>query len=124
MQVIHNDACLEVQAKYVTKKSDFVAIAADDEDDGGDGPTVVNLVDAHELNEMQLSKKDLMGMIKAYLNRVATFLAENGQEDRVAGFKAGATEMVKFVIGKFDEMQVFSGKAWTLRQDYALPTLK
>merc|ERR1712083_1037374 len=104
MQVIHNDACLEVQAKYVTKKSDFVAIAADDEDDGGDGPTVVNLVDAHELNEMQLSKKDLMAIIKPYLKRVSTYLAENGKEERVAGFKAGATEMVKFIVGKFDEM--------------------
>ena len=84
---------------------------ADDEDDGGDGPTVVNLVDAHGLSEMQLSKKDLMGMIKAYLKRVAGHLKEQGNEDRVAGFKAGATEMVKFVVGKFDEMQVFSGKS-------------
>ena len=27
MQLIHGDACLEVQAKYTTKGSDFVAIA-------------------------------------------------------------------------------------------------
>lgn len=26
-ELIHNDACLEVQAKFVTKGSDFVAIA-------------------------------------------------------------------------------------------------
>ena len=84
---------------------------ADDEEEANDGPTVVNLVDAHGLNEMQLSKKDLMAMIKAYLKRVAGHLKEQGNEDRVAGFKAGATEMVKFVVGKFDEMQVFSGKS-------------
>ena len=44
-----------------------------------------------------------MAMIKPYLKRVSAHLSENGKEDRVAGFKAGATEMVKFIVGKFDE---------------------
>ena len=111
MQLLFNDACLEVKAKFTTKGSDFVAIAADDEDDGGEGETVVNIVEAHKLNEIMLSKKDVMALIKGIMKNCVTRLKENGKEDRVAGFKAGATEMVKFIIGKFDEMQIYIGES-------------
>ena len=60
---------------------------------------------------MTLAKKDVMGMLKAYLKKVVAYLKENGKEDRVAGFQKGATEMVKFVMGKFDEMQIFVGES-------------
>ncbi len=109
---LYNNACLEVKAKFITKGSDFVQIAADDEAaDDGEGETVINIVDAHELQEMTLAKKDTMGMLKAYLKKVVGHLKENGKEDRVAEFQKGATELVKFVMGKFDEMQIFVGKS-------------
>merc|ERR1711918_20254 len=104
MTLLFDDACLEVKAKYQTKGSDFVAIAADDEDDGGEGETVIDVVDAHKLNEITVTKKDAMGLVKALMKRTVQHLKENGKEDRVDGFKAGATEMVKLVMGKFDEM--------------------
>ena len=50
-----------------------------------------------------------MALVKPYLKRVSTWLTEHGKEDRVAGFKQGATEMIKFIVGKFDEMQIFTG---------------
>ena len=112
-QLIHNDACLEVQAKYITKGSDFVAIASDDvNEDEGEGETVINIVEAHKLQECELSKKDFMALVKPYLKRVSTHLTENGKEDRVAGFKEGATAMIKFIVGKFDEMQIFTGSSY------------
>ena len=50
MQLIHQDACLEVQGKYVTKGSDQIAIASDDVvEDEGEGETVINIVEAHKL---------------------------------------------------------------------------
>ena len=109
-QLIHGDACLEVKAKFTTKGNDFVAIAADDEDDGGEGETVINVVDAHNLNELTLSKKDTMAMVKALMKRTVGHLEEKNPE-RVDGFKKGATDMVKFVMGKFDEMQIFAGSS-------------
>ena len=85
---------------------------ADDEGPGDDGgETVINIVEAHGLSEMQLSKKDVMAMLKGLMKKTVTYLTENGKEDRVAGFKKGATEMVKFIMGKFDEMQVFTGSS-------------
>ena len=108
-----NDACLEVKAKFQNKGSDCVAIACDDEnDDQGEGELVINVVDAHKLNEVNgLSKKDTLTMLKAYLKKVTVWLKENGKEDRVKGFQVGATELVKLVIAKFDEMQIFTGES-------------
>jgi hypothetical protein len=60
---------------------------------------------------MTLSKKDTMALLKGYLRRVVTHLTDNGKEDRVDGFKKGATEMIKFIMGRFDEMQIFTGKS-------------
>jgi Translationally controlled tumour protein len=44
-----------------------------------------------------------MNMIKTYLKRVVAFLKEKGKEDRVKGFQAGATELIKFIMAKYDE---------------------
>eukprot|EP00351_Strombidinopsis_sp_SopsisLIS2011_P005755 CAMPEP_0116886860 /NCGR_PEP_ID=MMETSP0463-20121206/20832_1 /TAXON_ID=181622 /ORGANISM="Strombidinopsis sp, Strain SopsisLIS2011" /LENGTH=143 /DNA_ID=CAMNT_0004547947 /DNA_START=35 /DNA_END=467 /DNA_ORIENTATION=- len=117
----YNEACLLVKAKYTTKKSEFVAIASDDVDEGGeDGETVVDVIDAMRLQEVQLTKKDFMGIIKGiqfyvgesynmeasmagFLGTLAKKLEAEGKGDRVAGFKKGATGMVKLIVGKFDE---------------------
>jgi len=51
--LIHDDACLEVKGKYIIKRNEQFSIACDDEleEDAG-GETVLNIVDAHELNEV------------------------------------------------------------------------
>ena len=51
-------------------------------------------------------------MIKAYLKRVVAFLKEKGKEERVPEFQKGATEMIKMIIGKFDEMMIFTGESF------------
>ena len=87
-KLIYDDACLEVQAKFTTKGSDFVAIAADDEPDANDGgETVINVVDAHKLIEMTLVKKNLMFMIKFYSKKVFMEMNASVKEDQIAGFK-------------------------------------
>ena len=53
-----------------------------------------------------------MALIKALLKKIEAKLVENGKEDRVPEFKKGATAMVKSVIGKFDEVQIWCGKGF------------
>ena len=53
-----------------------------------------------------------MALVKPYLKRVVEKLKEQGKEDRVKTFQAGATEMIKFIISKFDEMQFFTGASY------------
>ena len=47
---------------------------------------LIFIVESHKLQELKLSKKDAMNMVKAYLKRVVGYLKEKGKEDRVAGF--------------------------------------
>ena len=53
-----------------------------------------------------------MAMVKAYLKKVVAHLKEKGKEDRVKEFQKGATEMIKFIVEKFDEMMIFTGQSY------------
>jgi hypothetical protein len=109
---IYNDAAYEVQAKYKKKGLDQVAIASDDiiEENEADMVTVVDLVDNHQLSEINLGKKDFMGYVKTFLAAVTAKLEAKGKQDRVPEFKKGATELVKFIVSKYDEFQIYTGK--------------
>ena len=61
-----------------------------------------------------MAKKEFMGYCKGIMPRICKKLTENGKEDRVAAFKAGATEMVKFIISKYDEFQFFTGPSFDM----------
>ena len=47
---------------------------------------------------------------KSYLKAVEEKMKENGKDERIPDFKKGATALFKFIIGKFDEMQIFAGR--------------
>ena len=86
-------------------------IASDEvPEDDPEVETVVDIVDAAELQELTLKKKDVMTWAKAYLKAVENKLKENGKEERVPDFKKGATALFKLIVSKFDEFQIFSGK--------------
>jgi len=102
-----------VRARYITKGNEQFQIAADDELDADTGgETVVDLVDSFKLNEIALSKKDFMATIKVFLKTITEKLTEAGKAERAAAFKKGATEMVKLIVGKYDEFQIFSGPSF------------
>ena len=86
----------------------------DQEDEGPaeDGPTVCNVIDAHNLNEVSLSKKDFMATVKPLLKRVVDHLKEKGKDDKVKPFQKAATELIKFVVAKFDEFQIYTGESY------------
>ena len=120
-KLVFNDACLEVQCKFKTiggeEEIDIGAGnafggGAEEEAGGGDtgGETVIDVVHAHKLQEATLSKKDTMALLKAYLKRVVEFLKEKGKDERIPEFKKGATELIKLIMEKFDEMQIFTGE--------------
>ena len=51
-----------------------------------------------------------MTWAKAYLKAVEEKLKDQNNSDRIPEFKKGATALFKFIIGKFDEMQIFTGR--------------
>ena len=50
-----------------------------------------------------------MAWARGYLAKITTRLQADDPE-RVPLFKHGATQLVKLIAGKFDEMQLFAGK--------------
>lgn len=110
-EICMEEACMKAKAKYVTKGKETVLIATDEEeeDDGEGGETVVDIQDKFELNEVQgWTKQDFMSWCRGYMQKVVAKLTESKPE-RVPGFKKGATQLVKFIAGKWDEMQIFVG---------------
>jgi len=111
-EVTMNGACIEAQAKYVTKGRETVNIATDEEEeDQGEGETVVDIADKFMLNEVQgFSKAEFMQWVRGYMQKIVAKLTEQGKADRIPEFKKGATELVKLIAGKFSEMQLFVGE--------------
>ena len=80
-----------------------------DEDDEGveDKAEKVNdIVDGFKYMETSFTKADYMTYIKSYLKKIKTHLEEKNP-DRVAGFMAGAKEMIGWITKNFDEFQFF-----------------
>ena len=45
------------------------------------------------------------------MKNVKAKLEEQGKKDRIPEFQKGATELVKFILSKFDEIQIFTGES-------------
>ncbi len=84
-----------------------------------EGATVIDIVDAHRLKEIDLDKKAFMAYIKGYLKKIKEKLTEAGKADRVPEFQKGATELVKMLVGKFDEVQIFCGENYDMEAGMA-----
>lgn len=59
-----------------------------------------------------MGQKDIMAWAKPYLAKVSEKLIAAGKADRVPIFKAEATNLLKFIFSKMDEMQCFYGKSF------------
>ena len=46
-----------------------------------------------------------------YVKKLKGKLEEQGQAERIPEFQKGATELVKFIMGKYDEIQIFTGES-------------
>ena len=77
---------------------------------GGEGvEMVLDVVANSELKQVNMSKKEFMAYIKDYFKKIITYLEENGKSDRVDSFKKGAQAFVKFIVPKFDEIELYTG---------------
>ena len=120
----YEDAVLVVKSRLVTKGQEDYGISNNDEEDGGaggsaDAVSVVDIVDAFGLQEVTLSKAEFMAYIKVYLPKVKKHLEATGKAERVPVFQKGATQFVKHIVEKWDEVQVYAGKEFNMEAGYA-----
>ena len=70
---------------------------------------VLDVVANHDLKQVNMSKKEFMAYIKDYFKKIIAYLEENGKKDRVEGFKKGAQAFIKFIVPKYDDIELYTG---------------
>ncbi len=116
----YDDVIMKVQSAYrAADKVGEVDIGCGNEFGGGNAEEeeqpdegtekVLDVAANASLKQVNISKKEFMAYIKEYFAKIVKFLEESGKSDRVAGFKKGATEFVKFIVKKFDDIEVYTG---------------
>ena len=120
MTVEYDDAIYRVPSKN-RPKDDLgdVDIGCGDEFAKGEGAEdpapqqgvemVLDVVANHDLKQVNMSKKEFMAYIKDYFKKIIAYLEEHDQKDRVEGFKKGAQAFIKFIVPKFDEVELYTG---------------
>ena len=96
---------------------DFVLEGANASAEEGDEGTEeamesgVDLVLNHRLVETGFGKKaDYMNYLKDYMKRVVAYLESNDKADQVDGFKKNINGVMKGLLGRFNDLQFFTGK--------------
>jgi len=57
------------------------------------------------------SKKDYMVYLKGYMAKVTKYMEENGKGDRVDSFKANINKVMKELLGRFKDLEFFTGES-------------
>ena len=123
-EITMEESCLEVKGKYTTKFDENIQIASDeDAGDAGAGVTIVDVVDGMKLIETTPTKKDFMLIVKEFLKVMVEKLTAT-KPDRVPIFKKNATLMIKHIVGKFEEMQFFTGPSGDMEASLAIMFVK
>ena len=119
-ELAYDDVIMKVKTHY-KKKEDVgnVDIGCGNAFGGGEedtGPAdeepaekVIDVVYNSNLQQVHMSKKEFVAFIKDYFKKIVTYLEENGKKDRVEGFKKGAQAFIKFIVPKYDEVELYTG---------------
>ena len=83
--------------------------ATDEAPAQGNVEMVLDVVANSELKQVNMSKKEFMAYIKDYFKKIIAYLEENGKKDRVEGFKKGAQAFIKFIVPKYDDIELYTG---------------
>ena len=106
-------AAIKFTAKFITKTDDLGGIpAGEGDEEGGDGETVINLVDTYNLHEVSgYSVKEWMAVVKDVMGKVMKRLKDEGEldEDGIKAYKKGCVEFVNFLKGEFKNIQLYQG---------------
>jgi len=113
------DCLYEVVGKYETRKEGEVVLegsnaSAEEADEGTEeGSTSgVDIVLNHRLTETGFgSKKDFTTYLKDYMKKVVKYLEDNGRSGEVEAFKKNISGVMKELLGKFKELQFFTGES-------------
>merc|ERR1712241_512874 len=114
-----DDVIYEIYGKHVSRQDDEIKLeganaSAEEADEGTESSAVsgVDVVLNHKLVETGFgSKKDYTVYLKDYMKKVVKYLEENDRKDEVDGFKTNISGVMKELLGKFKDLQFFTGES-------------
>jgi len=114
-----DDCIYEVYGKHITRTEGDIQLegsnaSAEEADEGTDAASVsgVDLVLNHRLVETGFgSKKDYTVYLKDYMKKVVKYLEENDRAGEVDDFKKNIAGKMKELLGKFKDLQFFTGES-------------
>jgi hypothetical protein len=123
---IYAGAGIRFTAAFETKLESYAGLpeGEGDNNDGGDGETVINLADTYNLHPVEgITVKEWMAMVKLIMKAsMKKFNSEGDKsEDEVKDFKKGCVEFVNFIKNNFDNIQLYQcdiGEYEGLEQSY------
>jgi hypothetical protein len=120
MVYMFNDVGCKVQSRLLVKDEKFDVYSAGTEfanpdaaEEGvKDEPVkVIDVMDTYNYQETGFQKKDYGTYIKGYIGKVLAHLTEN-KPQRVEAFKAGAKEMVGWILSKFEDFTFYTPQSY------------
>merc|ERR1711874_246658 len=114
------DNCMyEVYGKHITRMSDDIQLegsnaSAEEADEGTESTSEsgVDLILNHRLVETGFgSKKDYTVYLKDYMKKVVKYLEDNDRGAEVDEFKKNINGVMKELLGKFKDLQFFTGES-------------
>merc|ERR1711874_666590 len=114
------DNCMyEVYGKHITRKSDDIQLegsnaSAEEADEGTESTSEsgVDLILNPRLVETGFgSKKDYTVYLKDYMKKVVKYLEDNDRGAEVDEFKKNINGVMKELLGKFKDLQFFTGES-------------
>merc|ERR1712002_259 len=114
-----DDVMWEVYGKHVTRTQDDIQLegsnaSAEEADEGveSNSESGVDLVLNHRLVETGFgSKKDYTVYLKDYMKKVVKYLEDNNRSGEVDEFKNNINKVMKELLGKFKDLQFFTGES-------------
>ena len=109
----------EVVGKYETRTDGEVVLeganaSAEEADEGTDANSVsgIDIVLNHQLVETGFGdKKGFTDYLKTYMKKVLKYLEENDRKAEIEEFKANINKVMKELMGRFKDLQFFTGES-------------
>jgi len=114
----HGGVIFELDGKLVLKGGDQIVLdganpSAEEEQETLEESVVkvINIVDAHKLEQSPVDKKGFIKDIKAYMKRIKTIMEGNGKSaEEVNAFQTNAEAAVKEILKSFQDYEVYRGE--------------
>merc|ERR1739848_232296 len=118
IKLVH-DCLWEVTGKHISRTQDEIQLAganasAEEADEGTDtaSESGVDVILNHRLVETGFgSKKDYTVYLKDYMKKVVKYLEDNNRAGEVDEFKKNINGVMKDLLGKFKDLQFFTGES-------------